>query len=90
MFKLLNRIRTDTYKPWLLLGQSCEAMGQFVEAANAYREVIRLQPAVPDIFTRLVNVLFKAGRLEEARKVLMASYGVGSARAEDGASFSIH
>lgn len=90
MFKLLTRIRTDTYKPWLLLGQSCEAMGQFVEAANAYREVIRLQPAVPDIFTRLVNVLFKAGRLEEARKVLMASYGVGSARAEDGASFSIH
>lgn len=25
MFKLLTRMRTDTYKPWLLLGQSCEA-----------------------------------------------------------------
>lgn len=90
MFKLLTRMRTDTYKPWLLLGQSCEAMGQFLEAANAYREVIRLQPAVPDIFSKLVNVLFKAGRIEDARQALMTSYGVGSTGAEGGASFSIH
>jgi cytochrome c-type biogenesis protein CcmH/NrfG len=60
-------MRTDTYKPWLLLGQSCEAMGQYLDAANAYREVIRLQPGVPDIFSKLANVLFKAGRIEGAR-----------------------
>lgn len=90
VFKLLTRMRTDTYKPWLLLGQSCEALGQFLEAAHAYREVIRLQPAVPDIFSKLVNVLFKAGRIEDARRALMISYGVGTAGVEGGESFSIH
>ncbi len=90
VFKLLTRMRTDTYKPWLLLGQSCEAMGQYLDAANAYREVIRLQPGVPDIFSKLANVLFKAGRIEDARKALMTSYGVGVAGGEGDASFSIH
>ncbi|OPH82368.1 GNAT family N-acetyltransferase [Nitrobacter vulgaris] len=90
VFKLLTRMRTDTYKPWLLLGQSCEAMGQYLDAANAYREVIRLQPGVPDIFSKLANVLFKAGRIEDARKALMTSYGVGVAGGEGDASFRVH
>jgi tetratricopeptide (TPR) repeat protein len=91
VFKLLTRMRTDTYKPWLLLGQSCEALGQFLDAANAYREVIRLQPAVPNIFSKLANVLFKAGLIEDARKALMNSYGVAvTGGGEGGASFSIH
>jgi tetratricopeptide (TPR) repeat protein len=47
MFALLTLVRSDSYKPWLLLGQCCEALGQFLDAAEAYREVIRLQPAIP-------------------------------------------
>jgi CelD/BcsL family acetyltransferase involved in cellulose biosynthesis len=90
VFKLLTRMRTDTYKPWLLLGQSCEAMGQYLDAANAYREVSRLQPGVPDIFSKLANVLFKAGRVNDARKALMTCYGVGVAGGEGDASFSVH
>lgn len=90
VFKLLTRMRTDTYKPWLLLGQSCEAMGQYVDAAKAYRQVIQLQPAVPNIFSKLANVLFKAGRIEDARKALTASYGAAVTGDESGASFSIH
>jgi len=62
-------------------------MGQYLDAANAYREVIRLQPGVPDIFSKLASVLFKAGRIEDARTALMTSYGAGG---EGGASFSVH
>jgi pentatricopeptide repeat protein len=50
--------------------------------------VIRLQPGVPDIFNKLANVLFKAGRIEDARKALMTSYGVGVEGGESDASFS--
>lgn len=90
MFKLLILLRTDTYKPWLLLGQSCEALGQFLDAANAYREVTRLQPAVPGIFNKLANALFKAGRIEDAHKALMTKFGLTAKDMEAGASLSIH
>jgi tetratricopeptide (TPR) repeat protein len=90
MFKLLILLRTDTYKPWLLLGQSCEALGQHLDAANAYREVIRLQPAVPGIFDKLANALFKAGRIEDAHKALMTRFGLTAKDMQIGASLSIH
>jgi len=35
LFKMLTTIRPDLYKPWLCLAQSCEALGQYLEAATA-------------------------------------------------------
>lgn len=90
MFEMLTLVRTDTYKPWLLLGRSCEALGQFVDAAEAYCEVIRLQPAVPGIFSKLANVLIRAGRIEDAHKTLMTGFGVVTADLACGASLSLH
>ncbi|WP_439924646.1 hypothetical protein [Nitrobacter sp. JJSN] len=52
MFELLTLVRTDSYKPWLLLGQSCEALGQFLDAANAYREVVRCSLPFPAFSAR--------------------------------------
>jgi cytochrome c-type biogenesis protein CcmH/NrfG len=83
-------VRTDSYKPWLLLGQSCEALGQFLDAANAYREVVRLQPAVPGIFSTLANVSIKAGRIEDAHKALVAGFEVVTTDIAAGASLSVH
>jgi Flp pilus assembly protein TadD len=90
MFELLTLVRTDSYKPWLLLGQSCEALGQFLDAANAYREVVRLQPAVPGIFSTLANVSIKAGRIEDAHKALVAGFEVVTTDIAAGASLSVH
>lgn len=91
MFDLLTLVRSDSYKPWLLLGQSCEALGQFLDAAEAYREVIRLQPAVPGIFSKLANVSIRAGRIEDAHKTLMAGFEVVVAGDISGeASLSLH
>lgn len=90
LFERLTLVRTDSYKPWLLLGQCCEALGQFLDAAEAYREVIRLQPAVPGIFSKLANVSVRAGRIEDARKTLMAGLEVMAIDIAGGASLSLH
>lgn len=65
LFKMLTTIRPDLYKPWLCLAQSCEALGRYLEAANSYREVIKLAPEVPDAFTGLGRALLKLGRMKE-------------------------
>jgi len=91
MSELLTRVRTDSYKAWLLLGQCCEALGQFHDAAEAYREVIRLQPAVPGIFSKLANVSSRSGRIEDAHKTLMAGFEmVIAGDISGGASLSLH
>lgn len=72
IFARLAEVRPDVYKPWLGLAEACEALEQFAEAADAYREVARLQPAVPDIAGRLGRALFRAGRVDEAHHVLEA------------------
>ena len=59
LFKTLTEIRSNTYKSWLCFGQSCEALGQYLEAANAYREVIKLKPDLPDVFSSLGKMLVK-------------------------------
>jgi tetratricopeptide (TPR) repeat protein len=65
LFKMLTTIRPDLYKPWLSLAQSCEALGQYLEAADSYRAVIKLAPEVPDAFTGIGRVLLKLGRMRE-------------------------
>ncbi|MEW6644578.1 MAG: GNAT family N-acetyltransferase [Pseudomonadota bacterium] len=79
IFTQLLKVRPDTYKPWLCLAQSCEALGQFSEAADAYREVARLQPDMPDIAGLLSRTLLKAGRNEEAQRILAAAATAGAA-----------
>jgi CelD/BcsL family acetyltransferase involved in cellulose biosynthesis len=65
LFKTLTAVRPDIYKSWLCFGQSCEALSQYLEAANAYREVIRLKPDLPDAFNGLGRALLKLGRVNE-------------------------
>ncbi len=65
LFKTLTAIRPNIYKSWLCFGQSCEALSQYQEAANAYREVIRLKPDLPDAFNGLGRALLKLGRIKE-------------------------
>jgi len=72
LFKTLTEIKSDTYKSWLCFGQSCEALGQYLEAANAYREVIKLRPDLPDVFSSLGKMLVKLGRIEELNAALSA------------------
>jgi CelD/BcsL family acetyltransferase involved in cellulose biosynthesis len=72
LFKTLTEIRSNTYKSWLCFGQSCEALGQYLEAANAYREVIKLKPDLPDVFSSLGKMLVKLGRIEELNTALAA------------------
>ena len=65
LFKTLTNIRPDAYKAWLCLAQSCEALAQHLDAARAYREVVKLQPDIPDGFNGLGRMLHKLGRIEE-------------------------
>lgn len=75
LFKMLTAIRSDTYKPWLCLAQSCEALGQHLDAAHAYREVIRLRPDLPDAFGKLAALLIKLGRIEDVNAALVTALG---------------
>src|SRR5262249_26322067 len=65
MFDKLTAIRPDAFKAWLCLAQSCEALAQHLDAARAYREVVKLQPNVPDGFSGLGRMLHKLNRIEE-------------------------
>ena len=65
LFKTLTTIRPEVFKAWLCLAQSCEALDQHLEAARAYRQVVKLQPNVPDGFNGLGRMLHKLNRIEE-------------------------
>jgi tetratricopeptide (TPR) repeat protein len=82
LFKTLTGMRGDTYKSWLCLAQSCEALEQHMEAASAYREVVRLRPDLPDGFTGLGRALLKLGRIREFDAALAAVLDHGDQPAE--------
>jgi CelD/BcsL family acetyltransferase involved in cellulose biosynthesis len=65
MFTRLTAIRPDTHKSWLGLARSCEALGHDLEAANAYREVIKLRPDISDVFGDIGKILVRLGLTEE-------------------------
>lgn len=65
LFKTLTGMRPEAYKAWLCLAQSCEALAQHLDAARAYREVIKLQPDIADGFSGLGRMLHKLDRIEE-------------------------
>jgi tetratricopeptide (TPR) repeat protein len=65
LFKMLTTIRPDLYRPWLCLARSCEALGQYIEAADNCRAVIKLAPEVPEAFTGIGRALLKLGRMRE-------------------------
>jgi CelD/BcsL family acetyltransferase involved in cellulose biosynthesis len=72
LFKTLTAIRPEAYKSWLCLGEVCEALGQHLEAAKAYREVIELRPDLPDAFNGVGRALLKLGRVSELNAALAA------------------
>lgn len=65
LFKTLTNIRPDVYKAWLCLAQSCEALSQDLDAANAYRQVVKLQPNLSDGFSGLGRMLNKLDRVAQ-------------------------
>ena len=71
LFKTLAGLRPDLFKPWLCLAQCCEALGRDFDAADAYREAIRIRPDLPDAFTGMTRLLIRLGCLEEVNAALM-------------------
>ena len=80
LFARLTSLRTDTYKSWLCLAQSCEALGEQLEAARCYRKVMQLRPDLPDAFTGLGRTLEKLGRIDQLDAALEAVIGPAPAR----------
>lgn len=75
LFKTLTAIKPDAYKSWLCLAKSCEALEQYLDAASAYREIIRLKPDMPEIFKSLAEALIKIGRISEVNEALVSALG---------------
>ncbi|HAO39283.1 MAG TPA: GNAT family N-acetyltransferase, partial [Afipia sp.] len=75
LFKTLTAIRPEIYKPWFCLAQSCDALGHHIDAVNAYREVIRLKPDLPEAFANLAAILVKLGRIEDVNAALVTALG---------------
>jgi hypothetical protein len=71
VFKSLTGLRPDLFKPWLCLAQCLEALNREFDAANAYREVVRIRPDSSDAFSGLARVLVRLGKLEEVNSALM-------------------
>ncbi len=74
-YKTLTTIRPDAYKSWLCLAQSCDALEQHLDAADAYREVLRLKPDLPDVFSSLAASLIRLGRIAEVNTALVTALG---------------
>jgi CelD/BcsL family acetyltransferase involved in cellulose biosynthesis len=70
LFKKLTGLRGDLAKPWLCLAQCCEALRHDAEAAEAYREVARIQPDHQEAFVGMARLLVRMGRLEDVNTAL--------------------
>jgi CelD/BcsL family acetyltransferase involved in cellulose biosynthesis len=81
-FTTLTAIMPDTHKSWLCLAQSCEALGEHLEAARSYRKVIQLRPDLPDGFTGLGKALHGLDRISAFDAALHAV--IGSSQLQDG------
>jgi predicted Zn-dependent protease len=74
LFKALTAIRPEAYKSWLCLAQACEALGEHLEAAKAYREVVGLRADLPEAFNGLSRSLLRLGRVSELNSALAAVF----------------
>jgi tetratricopeptide (TPR) repeat protein len=72
-FVRLAALRPDTHKAWLCLAHAYEALGHDEEALDAYREVVRLQPALAEAFSGLAALLIRLGRIEAVNAALLAA-----------------
>lgn len=72
LFLTLTSIRPDAYKSWVYLAQSCAALGQYMEATEAYCEAIRLKPDVVEVFNGLAAILVKLDRVSELNESLLS------------------
>ena len=85
-FAMLTAIMPDTHKSWLCLAQSCEALGEHLEAARSYRNVVQLRPDLPDGFAGLGRALHRLDRITAFDTALQAV--IGSPQEQDGKSGS--
>ena len=60
-------IKPETRNAWLRLGLSFEAQRRFVDAAKAYRELLKQWPADSEAYTLLGRALRSFSKEEEAR-----------------------
>jgi tetratricopeptide (TPR) repeat protein len=57
----------------MLLGQVLRVQNHFAEAADAYREATRRSPKIPFALDNLAQVLYFAGQLDEAARMIPAA-----------------
>lgn len=75
-FRLTVSLMPDAVATWYALGQSLQARGAWVEAANAYCELISRQPKHPQVYHRLGQVLMKLDQVDHAVTVFEAALGL--------------
>ncbi|HJZ79386.1 MAG TPA: carbohydrate binding domain-containing protein [Pyrinomonadaceae bacterium] len=68
-----NRLRTDDYESWIMLGQSLDHTGDTTRALSAMLEARRLAPGYVSVNWLTGTVLLKAGRRDEAFKEFRAA-----------------
>lgn len=73
LFLTLTRVRPDAWKSWVYLAQSCAALEQYGEAAEAYCEAIRLKPDVMEVSNGLAAILAKLDRVNERDGSLLSA-----------------
>jgi Flp pilus assembly protein TadD len=86
-FKALTGLRPDLFKPWLCLAQCCEALNREFDAANAYREVVRIRPDSTEAFSGLARLLIKRGKLEEVNSSLVNALAASVSLPDAGSNF---
>jgi Flp pilus assembly protein TadD len=68
LFKTLAGLKPELFKP---LAQCYEALGRDFDAANAYREVIRIRPDRPEAFAGMARLLIRMGRIADVNAALL-------------------
>jgi tetratricopeptide (TPR) repeat protein len=68
LFKTLAGLKPELFKPWHYLAQCYEALGRDFDAANAYREVIRIRP---EAFAGMARLLIRMGRIDDVNAALL-------------------
>src|SRR5690606_13098642 len=73
LFRKLTGLRPDLYKPWLCRADCYERVGRDLDALNAYREIVLINPELPEVFARMALLLGRLGRLKDVNMALAAA-----------------
>ena len=71
----LEKLPPESYPRKHRRRHACDLLAPRVDAANAYREVIRLKPDLPEAFANLAATLVKLGRIEDVNAALVTALG---------------